>query len=266
VALDRLAVAEVDGQPAGGFLHLRALLLEVEVDPALAELLRELLRGVFVLGRDQPRQHLDDRHLGAEAPEDRRELAADDAAAQDDEPLRHLGLREQRLGVDAAWRVEAVDRRPERKRAGRDDRRLEGDVFAPFERDRVGVPEAAGALDPLDAVGLEEAGDALRHLVDDLRFPFIRRREIEARSADLDAELGEGVLCLFNRERGLNPRFRWNAADTEARATELGLLLDTHRPGAELTRPDRGGVAARASAENCDVAFHRAESYSGSRC
>src|SRR6266516_4854404 len=168
VALDRLAVAEVDGQAAGGFLDLRALLLEVEVDPALAELLRELLRGVFVLGRDQPRQHLDDRHLGAEAPEDRGELAADDPAAQYDEPLRHLGLREQSLGVDAARRVEAVDRRPARTRARRHDRALEADVLCVLDRDRVGVLEAAGALDPLDAVGLEEAGDALRHLVDDL--------------------------------------------------------------------------------------------------
>ena len=55
-------------------------------DPALAELLRELLGRVLVLHRDQPRQHLDDRHLGAEAPEDRGELAADDPAAEDDEP------------------------------------------------------------------------------------------------------------------------------------------------------------------------------------
>ena len=41
---------------------------------------------VVVLLRDERRQHLDDRHLAAEAPEDRGELAADDPAAEDDEP------------------------------------------------------------------------------------------------------------------------------------------------------------------------------------
>ena len=53
-----------------------------------------------------------DRHLGAEALEDRRELAADDSAAEHDEPLGHLGLREQPGRVDAARRVEPGDRRP----------------------------------------------------------------------------------------------------------------------------------------------------------
>ena len=93
--------------------------------PRLPELLRELLGGVVVLLRDQLRQHLDDRHLGAEAAEDRRELAADDPAAEHDEPARHLRLGEQPGRVDAARRVEAGDRRPQRERPGRDDRRAE---------------------------------------------------------------------------------------------------------------------------------------------
>ena len=60
---------------------LRALLLEVQRDPALPELFGELLRRVDIFLGDQVRQHLDDRHLAAEAIEDRRELAADDPAA-----------------------------------------------------------------------------------------------------------------------------------------------------------------------------------------
>jgi hypothetical protein len=47
-------------------------------------------------------QHLDDRDLGAEAVEDRGELAADDAAAEHDEPARDLLLREEAGRVDAA--------------------------------------------------------------------------------------------------------------------------------------------------------------------
>src|SRR5439155_27127817 len=99
--LHRLALAEVDGQPGARVLHLRALLAEVELDPAPAELLRKLLRRVVVLLWDQPVEHLDDRHLAAEAREDRGELATDDAAAEDDEPTRQLGLGEQAGRVDA---------------------------------------------------------------------------------------------------------------------------------------------------------------------
>ena len=239
-----LAVAEVNAQPVAGLLDLRALLLEMQRDPAPAELLRELLGRVVVLGRDQLRQHLDDRHLGAEAVEDRRELAADDPAAQDDEPARHLRLPEQALGVDAARGVEPLDRRPQRERAGGDDRALEGHVLPTLDRDRVRVLEAAHALDPLDAVRLEQARDAVDHLLDDAGLPLVGRREVELRRADLDAELGERVLGLLDRERGLHPGLRRDAADAQAGASELRLLLDADRLRAQLSGANRGRVAA----------------------
>ena len=56
-----------------------------------------------------------------------------------DEALRHLGLREQAGRVDAEVGLEPRDRRAQRERAGRDDRRLEGDVLAAFDGDRVRV-------------------------------------------------------------------------------------------------------------------------------
>ena len=102
VAVDGLAVAEIDAEPVAGLLDLRALLLEMKRDPAPSELLRQLGGRVVILHRDQLRQHLDDRHLGAEALEDRGELAADDAATEDDEPARHLTLCKQPGRVDAA--------------------------------------------------------------------------------------------------------------------------------------------------------------------
>src|SRR5262249_60078702 len=106
IRLHHLAVAKMNRELRAVVLHLRALLLEVERDAAPAELLRELLRRVRVLLRDERRQHLDDRHLAADALEDRRELAADDPPAEHDEPPRNVGLPEQALGVDAARRVD----------------------------------------------------------------------------------------------------------------------------------------------------------------
>ena len=56
---------------------------------------------------------------------------------------------------------------------------LEGDVLPALDRDRVRVLEAALALHPLDAVRLEEARDAARHLLDDAVLPLVRRAEVE---------------------------------------------------------------------------------------
>src|SRR5918995_1418951 len=257
VGFHRLALAEVDGERGARVLDLRALLLEVEGDRALAELLRELLGGVRVLLRDQAREHLDDRDLGAEPGEDRRELAADDPAAQDDEALRKLLLREETRRVDAAGRVEPLDRRMHREAAGRDDGGAEGDVLPTLDRDRVRVGEAACALHPLDPIRLEELRNAAGHLLDDAVLPLVRGREVELWLADVDSELGEGLVGLLDREGGLHPGLCGDAADPEAGAAELGLLLDADGLGAELRGADRGRVAARAASQNGNVTFHR---------
>ena len=54
--------------------------------PRLRKARSSALERRLVLGGDEPRQGLDDRHLGAEAAPDAGELAADDTAAQHDRP------------------------------------------------------------------------------------------------------------------------------------------------------------------------------------
>ena len=94
---------------------------EAHVDALLAEQLRDQLAG---LGMDAPEQvlaALDDRHPRAHAGEELRELGADRAAAHDDEALRHL-VRPRRVAVRPVLdRVEPVDRRDRRPRAGGED-------------------------------------------------------------------------------------------------------------------------------------------------
>ena len=63
---------------------LRDLRAGQRLDALLLEGLLELGRHRFILDRHEPRQQLDDRDLAAESAEDRRELHADGAAAQDD--------------------------------------------------------------------------------------------------------------------------------------------------------------------------------------
>ena len=121
-------------------------------------------------------------------------------------------------------------------------------VFASLKR--------PGALDPLDAVRLEEERDAVRHLLDDAGLPDVGCGEVEPRAAHLHAELAEALFDLAQRVRGLHPGLRRDAAHAQAGAAELGLLLDAGDLRAELCGADRGGVAAGAASENGDVNVH----------
>ena len=77
-----------NSSPAAGAFDSLGDIFQVELDAALAELLgEEFLGGVGSSCWNQRRQHLDDGHLGAEEAEVPCELAADDAAAEDDEPV-----------------------------------------------------------------------------------------------------------------------------------------------------------------------------------
>ena len=111
-------------------------------------------------------------------------------------------------------------------------------------------------LDPLDAVRLEEARDAARHLLDDAVLPGRRLTEVELRLRDVDAELREGLPRIVERVRRLHPCLRGDAAHPEAGAAELRLTLDAGHLAAELSRADGGGIACRSSSEDGDVTFH----------
>src|SRR4029077_5405839 len=83
---------------------------QVHGDAALLEGAGQLLGGVGVLGRDQAVQHLADRDLAAEVVQDRGELDANHAAAEDRGPGGHRVDFEQAGRVDAERAVDAVDR------------------------------------------------------------------------------------------------------------------------------------------------------------
>ena len=169
IALDRLALAEMHDEPSSGVLDLRALLAEMDDDAAPRERLPQLTRRVRILLRDERLEHLDHRHLGAEALEDRGELAADDPAAENDEAPRYLGLGEQAGRVHAARRLETGDRRHDGLRSRRDDRALETEAdLTLVEGEGARILEAGAALEPGHVVGLEERGHAAGHLLDDL--------------------------------------------------------------------------------------------------
>ena len=236
---------------------LRALLAEVDDDSAARERLAKLARRVRVLLRDEGVEHLDDRHLGSEALEDRGELTTDDPAAENDDPPRDLGLRQQPGRVDAARRVEPRNGRPHGIRARRDDRAREAEADIPLvEGDRARVVEPSRTLEPGDVVGLEERCDAACHLLDDCGFPLVRLREVESGFAGDNAELRVDFARRVEGVRGLHPCFRRDAADPQAGSSEVCFPLDARDTGTELRGADRCRVAGRPAAEDGNVEFH----------
>ena len=163
-----------------------------------------------------------DRHLAPERAEDRGELAADDPAAEDGEP--RAAPSSARAGRSSRRRAPSRGPGSAAGSGTSPSRRspsVNVDVLAALDRDRVRVAERALALHPLDAVRLEERGDAAGHLRDDGGLPLVRRREVELGLAHRDAELRERVARLVQEVRGLHPRLRRDAADAQAGAAEL---------------------------------------------
>ena len=168
---------------------------------------------------------------------------------------------EQAGRVDAARRVEARDRRPHGYEPVATMALLNVTSSRALDGDRGRAREPAGALDPLDAVRLEEAGDAAGHLLDDAVLPGGRLPEVELRLGDADAELRERLAGVVERVRGLHPGLGRDAPDAQAGAAELRLLLDADDLAPELGGANRCGVPGRPASEDGDVTFHAGSTF-----
>ncbi len=142
-------------------LHLRA---EPELDAALAEVVHELVDDLAVDEFEEILARLDDRHRHVERREDRRVFDADDAGADHRQAARHVRLGGDVVAVEDVAVVERDCRRPERRRADRDDDLVAGEAVllrAGLHHQPVRIDEAGDAGEGLDAV----AGElVLQHL------------------------------------------------------------------------------------------------------
>ena len=149
VELEHVVVAVA---PRGGRLHA-----ECELDPVAAQHLAERLAERRGLAREHVRGALDERDLAAEAAHGLRQLDADRAAAEHEQPPRD-GLHAGRLAVrpDAVELAQARDRRHERLGAVREHDVL-GGVADAVDLDRADAGEPAAAAQQVDAVVGEPA-------------------------------------------------------------------------------------------------------------
>ena len=233
---------------------------QLERDALLLQQAMKLPRHFAVDAGQDVIEEFDDRHLGAEPPPHRAELQPDDAGADDEKLLRHLGKLERTGRRHDALLVDVDAVEPRDVRAGGDD-----DVLG-LQRLRLAVgvchldfarrDDAAGTVKRVDLVLLEQKRDAVDVAVDVLLLVFEQRGKIDARLADLDAHLRKTVAGLFIELRGMQHRLGRNAADIEAGAAEGGVFLDDGGFQPELRGTNGADIAAGAGADDDEVVGH----------
>src|SRR5206468_3312059 len=142
-------------------------------------------------------------------------------------------------------------------RTGGDDRVLEHDLLrlVALDAERARILEQATADDDLDALGLRDRRKPARETADDaLRLPLAQRIQIDARRAEVHAELAR-ALGFREQARDVEQRLRRDTALEQTRAAELLVGVDDDRLETELGAAKRRGVAAGPAAEHGDVDF-----------
>ena len=169
----------------------------------------------------------------------------------------HRQLERAGRGDDARV-VLGHERQLHRLRAGGDDRAREADrrraAGGEVDDDVVGVAEAAVAGDDRDLAHLGHLRQAAGEPADDLvlvRDELGEDRPVGAPKLDAD---GAEVRDLVDHRGDVQHRLRRDAADVEADAAERRVALDQHDLEAEVGGAERGRVAARAGAEDEQVA------------
>ena len=151
--LDHVSALDDDRDALVGDLEALERRAGADVDLPLLEGTLEGLRRRLVLGRDQSGECLDDRDLGAEARPDARELAADDATAEDDHRPRHPVEPQGVLGGEDPLAVDVEPRQGLAVGAGRQDHVLPGigpRAVGGDDRDLARTGQPALALDHRD--------------------------------------------------------------------------------------------------------------------
>jgi hypothetical protein len=200
----------------------------------------------------------EDGDLRAETAPDGGHLQADVTRADHDEAFRDLfvgecfGARTDVFAVD----LDALE--VGRLAARRDDdvlsRQLDGFLFG-VDDDAALARKAAVSLVVGDLVLLEKRAHALGVGVDDAVFPLEHGCKVEADVAKDNAVLVETVAGFVIELTRLEESLAGNAADADAGAAELGVLIDAGDVHSELGSPNGGHVAAGSTADDNQVVF-----------
>ena len=241
-----------------GLLDVLGARAGLDADLLLLEVALQFLRDVLVFHRHDARQHFDDRHVRAEALEDRRELDAHRARADDRQALgdggeiQDLDVGQDELGVGLQAGKHAG------LGAGRDDdvlclQRLDAGIGLDFHL--AAALEGGEARDALDLGALQQEFDAFGVLGDDPVLALLHFGIVEARVFAVDAVL-VGVFEMLPDIGGVEQGLGGNAAHQEAGPAEFGLLFDERGLESVLAGADGCGVAAGTTPDHYQIVRH----------
>ena len=233
--------------------HLGA---ELEGHPLLAEHALEGLADLAIHARDQVVEIFDDGNLGSEPAPYGSQFETDIAAADDDEPVGdRLELERTGGGHDALFVDGHAGKRDALASRGDDD--VLGGVRGSADADAARLGQFTVALEPGDAVLLEQELDSLDVGADDVAFALLHPGEIQGHAGDVDAVLREVVSHFLEVLGGLQHRLGRNAADVQARAAEGLAPLDAGDLQPELGGTQGGDIATGTGAEDDHVEVGR---------
>ena len=193
--------------------------------------------------------------MAAQGLIDRGHLQADDAAAQDQQPLGDGGQLQGAGGVHHPRVLVGEAGDTHRGRAAGDDGVVEQHIdvaLAGLDADAVGGLEAARALHHPDLAllghGRQAAGELGYHLV----LVGAQLVDVDLRLAEGNAQVGH-LARLVEDGRGVQQGLGGDAAHVQADPAQVGVALDQDHALAEVRGAEGGGIAAGAGAEDDDL-------------
>lgn len=239
-------------------VNRRQLRAEAELDALLLERALERLGNLAIDARATDRVlELDHGDVRAETAPHRAHLETNHTATHDNEALGHLGQRERAGRRHHAVLVDLETRERGHLRASGDNDvlglELSGAALEQVHAHGRGRGEAAGALDIVDLVLLEQALDTLRQGRDRVLLGLEHDRQVELDVANVNATALGVVQRRVVDMRVVEQRLGRNATHIQAGATESATVLNTRSTQAELRSLDRRDIAARTATDDDHV-------------
>ena len=238
---------------------------EVHIDLVLLQPHRDRTGDLLVIDRQDGRRRLDKGDLGAELAHRNAQFQTDIAGADNDESFRQFGQIE-RLGRTDHGFAKRQEGQFDLDRAGGDDDILgiDLDLAAILEIDDTGLGtvEFGPAGNVFRTGCLEQLRDTAGQLGDDAVLPAFQLAHVEGRcgSEGNPQRIAAGMFAhILELARRMDDGLGGNTAAIEAGAPEP-VPVDDNDIKAQLAGADRGGITARAAADNEKLAialFHR---------
>ena len=244
-------------------LELHALLLEGSLE----------VLGDFTVNSDttdRP-EELDSSDLGSESAPDRTKFKTNDTTANNDHSLGDLGERESSGGRDNGFFVDLDSTAGEWSdiRASSEEGVLGvdgiGRAISARSSDLVWSLELAVTGNMGDTILLEEMSNTAGQGFDGAILGLHNLLEVELDAADLDTSGFEVLVGHMVEVRVLQKRFRGDATNVQAGATESIALLDANGLEAELCGLDSSNITAGTTADDGQIGVIGGQSSAKSR-